>query len=67
MTHEIQASMNKNAAVSVVTLIGVYGGPILTALSIAYVSFNLYFLLRDKLYRPWKAKREQPKEEGSVE
>jgi hypothetical protein len=59
LEQDTQIAMNKGAAVSVAALIGAYGGPILTVLSILYVSAQLYFLLRDKWYRPWKKKRNE--------
>jgi hypothetical protein len=57
--NETQVAVNKSAAVSVATFIGVWGGPILTTLSIVYVACQLYFLLRDKVYRPWMKKRNE--------
>jgi hypothetical protein len=67
LAQDTQIAMNKGAAVSVATFIGVYGGPILTVLSVLYVSLQLYFLLRDKWYLPRKAKREQQEQEGRVQ
>lgn len=62
LAQDTQTAVNKSTAVSLAAVIGLYGPTVLTALSIVYVSMQIFFMVRDKVYRPWKAKREQEKQ-----